>query len=99
MAALEGEAVVGGPVYVCPWCIMVRVGARVGPGGLSSCGEWIRARGQLLVNAAHEFASLGRVRVAALVVIYCIMACVGIVGGVRVAVWVHWRARQWAPRS
>ena len=64
-ARREGEAVVGGPVRVYPECIMVRVGARVGPGGLPSCGEWIRAGGQLLVSAAHEFASLGCVRVAA----------------------------------
>ena len=42
-----------------------RVGARVGPGGLQTCGEWVRAGGQLLVSAAHEFASLGHVRVAA----------------------------------
>ncbi len=34
---------------------MVRVGARVGPGGLPTCGEWIRASGQLLVSAAHVF--------------------------------------------
>jgi hypothetical protein len=42
-----------------------RVGARVGPGGLQTCGEWVRAGGQLLVSAAHEFASVGHVRVAA----------------------------------
>ncbi len=58
---------VGGPVCVCPKCMLVRVGARVGPGGLPSCAELIRAGGQLLVSAAHEFASLGRVRVAACV--------------------------------
>jgi hypothetical protein len=42
---------------------MVRVGARVGPGGLPTCGEWIRASGQLLVSAAHVFASSVRWRV------------------------------------
>ena len=50
---------VGGPVFVYPECTMVRVGARVGPGGLPTCGEWIRASGQLLVSAAHVFCIVG----------------------------------------